>query len=288
MVGGQPKRFSDWLSKDGQSLRPEARRVTQAIFAALDRGGKGHLSADEVAWACMLLPHRHAFLGTALSVIERRVGGSESNKEQIRRNMSLSTSVQPLALPGADFFTPQQQLAAAQRIQSVLAASEPGATATPDAAFLLQQRASVPRWEDMRADPTLPPIVVRSANPQTGAGVVDPLQRQLFDQYYTLYWRAFYDARFAQPTAAAVDAPATAAASTAAAVQPSSPALCTLERFESLVARRLALSPFATECWLRAISEVLQGEHAHPTQTLIEAHDQGRRQGFRGHRVQAT
>lgn len=291
MIGTRPKPSSEWLSGDGQSLRPEAQRVTRAIFSALDRGGKGHLSADEVAWACMLQPQRHEFLSAALSVIERRVGGSDAAKEHIRQNMRFSTTIQPIALPNADFFTQQQQQSAARRIHSALADSEPGAADTPNGASLLLQHAAEPNWASMHAEPSLSPLVVPSADPRTGAGVVDPLQRRLFDQYYTLYWRAFYDARFSQPDAAAAAAAVssqTGAAPTPAVQVPPSVALCTLDRFESMVSRRLALSPRATESWLRAVSEVLQGQHEHPTQALVDAHDQGRRQGFRGHRVQAN
>jgi len=182
LIPSTPDSPSRWLSADGHSLHPEARRLTHAIFAALDREGKGYLSAEEVAWASMLQPRRHVFMNTALSVIERRVGGDERALEQIRRRMNLSTTVQSMALPAADFFTEQQRQAASQHIRSAL-------SATPTAADMVRW-APAPHWEEMQAQPRLRPIVVRSANPSSGAGVVDPLQRQLFEQSYTLYGRA--------------------------------------------------------------------------------------------------
>ena len=249
-----------WLQEDLLSLRPEASRLVQGLFATLDRGSKGHLSPEELAWITSIHPRQHVRLNAALGVIERRVGGDQENLEHIRANMHMQRLspdvVRAVQWPSDAFF-------------SCFTSSSDALRLTRIAPHLLLQ----PNWGALSLQPAVPrqgvPLATRTSEP------VAALQRDLFQRYFALHAQSFHRAYFPPLT------------STTAAAGPSSPSAdgyCTRDRFESYIARELLLRPALTASWLGAAVLVLEGAHAHPTLELLRAHQQGR-QGYKGRAV---
>ena len=117
---------------------------------------------------------------------------------------------------------------------------------------------------------------------------VEPLQRQAFQRYYSLYWHAFYLARFSEPTSSTSLQQRAGAQSALPTVPLSALRTCTRAQFDALLLEQLRHRPTQGMRWLRACAVTLTGQRAHPLAVLLAEHDEGRRQGYRGRMQQAT
>jgi hypothetical protein len=109
---GRAPQLSDgvyaFFQPDVQTLRPDVRQMIDAVFASLDRGGKGYLTPDELAWAVQLSPEERINTAAAWQVIERSVRASPTATDGAVINAATTNSpVVPDQLC-PDFFSAQQ------------------------------------------------------------------------------------------------------------------------------------------------------------------------------------
>ena len=238
----------------------------------------------------------------------------------------VSVSNKTMSLPSATFFAAEHDRAhhaASAALSALLRQPSPSSAASPSSSPAASASSSsssllIPlpaaQWGRFSPLPCLSRGLSAPASMQAPLESLDEAQAaqsQVFEAYYTSFWNATYQAHFGMNagtgldatqrdalTSAAVAAAAVAktahgadAATTAdatAAIDDMNRRGCTLDRFEGFLARELLLKPSHTLLWLSCLSSVLTGHHPHPTQQMCEAHDQGLRQGFLGHKRPAT
>ncbi len=106
-----------WLQEDLHTLQPPVAALSDAIFTALDRGGKGWLSADELAFAKLLSSSERISMAAALGAIQQR------QNELLAEGAAPQEKVDPatlLDLPSQHFLAPEQQSAARALVATVL------------------------------------------------------------------------------------------------------------------------------------------------------------------------
>jgi hypothetical protein len=279
------------------------------------------LTPESLAFLWSIQPSHYTWFNAALSVLERRVGGRDSAEMQRwsdrltqRRKAAAAAAAENsavrqtvLTLPGDGPFNraPPSSISSRGSAHTVLPPPPPPAAALPVLQLLR------PFWIDMQnLSCTVPPSRFRDDAPVLWRQLQGPgsnsnnssgnnsaqqtqpqtvlqhrrdiraLQRQWFQRYYSDFWLAFYRTNF--PPRPSPPASASAAASSIAETAATGGGRCTRARFEALVALQAQVRPLDTTRWMEACRQVLQGEREHPLAGLLRAHDQGRRQGFRG------
>ena len=279
-----------WLCMDG-SLQPAAGQLVTALFRALDRDHKGYLSTEELAWILALQQPKFIKISAAVGIIERRIGGLDAQQETqslqlAAHNLATLPADQlppALSYPSDTFFTPDQSASAQSKLSATL-----GVLGRSGVALRLPS----PKWgsfERAASTPQIPHPSVRAAPEVSPA--CKATQRAMLDRFTALHWRAFHLTHF-HPASSALNLRERRfverhipvgefAAKEQIALEDQG---CTLARFRSYVQRESLLHPIRTAEWISACVQVIQGKHAHPMQTLIEAHEAGR-QGYLGRRL---
>jgi membrane protease YdiL (CAAX protease family) len=191
-------------------LTPEARSLVRSLFSRLDRGSKGYLTPDELAWAAALMPDQHVWLNSTLSVLERRLRSEETIRFYQQR-LQMLQGAPLLETPSEHFFpvAPSSASSSSSQTASELgppapaaesAASVTAAGATPQlppgpsVPEFLQKRGLEPAWLLLSA---LPLRGLHKTNATTASSrPAIEVQKDVFVRYYTIYWRAFYAAQF--------------------------------------------------------------------------------------------
>jgi len=236
-----------WLQADLQTPRPAVAQLIHALFAALDREGKGALSVDELAWVQLLHPETRAQTIAALEVLKQRVRVSE---EEAQTSKAVSTVAPTVHVPlvtvppvapqlSPSFFTAEQRAANRARLTSVTAAHPALQALLPEAADRLSAGSSSDNKIDrLRAryggrPPSLPDRA---------------LQVQRFNGYLAALNRAQHGS-FAGGDAV------------------------TREAFETSLCHLLLLRPSEGGAWMAAMQEALMDDSGkHPTQRLLQQH----------------
>ncbi len=307
----QPSKPQQHQQQPPLQLSPAASAFSSWLFSSLDSTHKGYLSPEEVGFALSLFPQRHVLFNAALATVERRVGGeNEKEREEWREKMGLRgdanvllpsiPSLPMLRLPGSreDFLGVARSSPASSRrsffssfssfsSSSATAAAAAAAAAVsfpsppPPAVVTASLRFSSPLWNRMGSEHYITPArIVQESS------AVEPMQRQVFEKYYSVYWNAFYIARFSSSSSS----PPLAAGKENAAtlLDPSSLRACTPAQFDSLLLEQFSHRPLQGMRWAQACIDVLTGAKQHPLAVLMKEHDEGRRQGYKGRMQQAA
>jgi len=178
----------DSLSPLPPTMTPPVHELVSTLFTRLDRGGKGYLDEEELAFAATLMPDHLLWMNGALSVLEQNVRSNDATvlqkfvREEREAWAEQEGPARVLQLPRADFF----------------AASAGTAAETPSmnpSYSALLSAAPTPAWSLLRAAvPVRGPHEAVVASASTNAAIA--AQSEMFQRYYTLYWRAFYQATF--------------------------------------------------------------------------------------------
>lgn len=241
----------DWLPPDSRVLQPAVTRLINDLFHTLDRGHKGYLSADELAWLCTLRPDTFVLMNSAMNIIAKRVGGDAAHTQLVQTNMTRMAEPDEaslLELPSKDFLSAEQQEAGVARIKETLADFDHAQS------HALQTLLS-------STNTTIRVISVQSDDK------VIALEDQLIRRYYTTYWRAFHRVYF--PIIPTVAASNDNAESPSLALD--TVGSCTLPRFQELIAREFLLRPKHSAAWISvALGCVSNLQNRHHVEVLMD------------------
>jgi hypothetical protein len=261
-----------------QTLRPEVRQMIGTIFASLDRGGKGYLTPDELAWAVQLSPEERINTAAAWQVIERRVRASPTATDGavIKTATTNSPVVSDQLCP--DFFSAQQIAANRARLLVMEQANPSLAALVPpnplvDAKALVKLLMVVDRRSAKNCCCSVESASGESKQQQPFPQEAQPAPSP--DVHLSAQLRCFhaYLNKRARTRAAMVSSAASRSEddddSSGSGSVPSRHRV-TRDAFEHYVARQLLMHPGEGATWLASVRAALLDEHnAHSTRELL-------------------
>jgi membrane protease YdiL (CAAX protease family) len=277
---GRAPQLSDgvyaFFQSDVQTLRPDVRQMIDAIFASLDRGGKGYLTPDELAWAVQLSPEERINTAAAWQVIERRVRASPTATDGAVINVAAANSpVVPDQLC-PNFFS-VQQIAANRARLFALEQAHPSLAALVPSNPLVDAKALVKLL--MVVDRRSGKNCCCSVESSDGSKQQQPFPQEAQpvpspDAHVSAQLRCFhaYLNKRARTRAAMVSAAASRSNDDDSSKLSNGSAHLRVTRaaFEHYVARQLLMHPGEGAVWLSSVRAALWDErNAHPTRELL-------------------
>jgi hypothetical protein len=161
------------VTPDGRALQPVTSQLIADLFFTLDRGQKGYLSPDELAWICSLHPFHFELVNSVMRVVDERVRGDAASMQRVRANMNRMVEsdrlAPPLEWPTASFLDVEQRRLGCQLRRDILHRGFPGT-----------------KWASLF--PRRSPYELRAVatNRRSNEAAIG-LQNQLIQRYYSIY-----------------------------------------------------------------------------------------------------